>query len=574
MSGILCFADVTHELPAFATESESARARDSDGDIYGRGSTVMFKVLVSDPLAESGIDKLRRSPGIEVDVKLGLSPEQLQLIIGEYDALAVRSETKVTADILAAADRLKIIGRAGVGVDNIDVPAATQKGIVVVNSPDGNTLAAAELTVGLLLALARNIPAGDSTMKQGKWDRKKFVGTEIFGKTIGIVGLGRIGCSVAQRLKGFEVELIAYNPFATEEQTRSLGVEPVSLDDLLRRSDFITVHTPLNSDTRGMIGAEQIAMMKDGVRLVNCARGGVVDEAAVAEAVRSGKVGGIAFDVFSKEPPPPDNPILGLPNSITTPHLGASTEEAQIKVAVDVCEQIIDVLNGLPPKTAVNLPVISAEDLERLAPYQVLAAQIGSLQMQLARATVGSGRAISDVEVAFYGDLDGLPTSPITRAVVKGLMTPLLTDPVNEVNAPSLAEARGIKVVETTHEADHANHTCPIRVRARFANGEHTICGAVYDGAAHIVHIDGYRVDILPTGNMIVTAHHDQPGVIGKVGTLLGEHNINIAGMNVGRDSSGGRAIMVLLVDDPISPDLMSKIRVIPGMETAQLVSL
>jgi D-3-phosphoglycerate dehydrogenase len=533
----------------------------------------MFRVLVSDPLAESGIDKLKRSPGVEVDVKLGLTPEELLSIIGGYDALAVRSETKVTAEILAAADRLKIIGRAGVGVDNIDVAAATQKGIVVVNSPDGNTLAAAELTIGLLLALARNIPAGDSTMKQGKWDRKKFVGTEIFGKTIGIIGLGRIGCSVAQRLKGFEVELITYNPFATEEQTRSLGVEPVSLDDLLRRSDFITVHTPLNNDTRGMIGAAQIAMMKDGVRIINCARGGVIDEAAVADAVKSGKVGGIAFDVFSKEPPPPDNPILGLPNSITTPHLGASTEEAQIKVAEDVCEQIVDVLNGLPPKTAVNLPVISAEDLQRLAPYQLLASQIGSLQMQLARATGGSGRTISSIEVAFYGDLGGLPTAPITRAVVKGLMTPLLTDPVNEVNAPSLAEARGIKVVET-HAPAQTNHTCPISVRAHFVNGDHTICGDVYGDSARIVHIDGYRVDILPTGNMIVTAHHDQPGVIGKVGTLLGEHNINIAGMNVGRESSGGRAVMVLLVDDPISPELMGNIRSIPGMETAQLVSL
>jgi len=533
----------------------------------------MHKVLVSDPLAESGIEKLRKTPGVEVDVRLGLSPEELKSIIGEYHALAVRSETKVTAEVLSAATNLRIIGRAGVGVDNIDVAAATQKGVVVVNSPDGNTLAAAELTVGLILALARKIPAGDATMKAGKWDRKKFVGTELYGKTIGVVGLGRIGCAVAQRLKGFEVELIAYNPFATEEQTRSLGVEPVSLDDLLRRSDFISVHTPLNNETRGMISTEQIALMKDGVRLVNCARGGVIDEAAVAEAVKSGKIGGIAFDVFSKEPPDADNPILGLPNSITTPHLGASTEEAQTKVAVDVCEQIADVLSGLPPRTAVNLPVISAEDLARLAPFQTLASQIGSLQMQLARASRSTGKAIENVEVTFYGDMGGLPTAPITRAVVKGLMTPLLTDPVNEVNAPSLAAARGIKVVET-HEAAQANHSCPISVRARFANGEHTICGSVLDGVAHIVHIDGYRVDILPTGNMIVTAHHDQPGMIGKVGTLLGEHKINIAGMNVGREDSGGRAIMVLLVDDPISEELMGNIRAIPGMETAQLVSL
>jgi D-3-phosphoglycerate dehydrogenase len=299
----------------------------------------------------------------------------------------------------------------------------------------------------------------------------------------------------------------------------------------------------------------------------------VVDEEAIAEAVTAGKVGGVAFDVFSKEPPAPDNPIPGLANSITTPHLGASTFEAQIKVAEDVCEQIVDVLNGKPPRSAVNLPVISAEDMARLAPFQNLAAKIGSLQMQLARATGSAGKAISEVEVTFFGDLGGLPTSPITRAVVKGLMTPLLNDPVNEVNAPSLAEARGIKVVESNEPAS-SGHGCPISVRARFANGEHTICGSVYDGAAHIVHIDGYKVDILPTGNMIVTAHTDKPGMIGRVGTLLGEHSVNIAGMNVGRETSGGRAIMVLLVDDPISGDLMTKIREIPGMETAQLVTL
>lgn len=533
----------------------------------------MPKVLVSDPLSEAGIEKLRKTPGIEVDVRLGLSPDELKSIIGAYHALAVRSETKVTADILAAAENLQIIGRAGVGVDNIDVNAATQKGIVVVNSPDGNTLAAAELTVALLLALARKIPAGDASLRAGKWERKKFVGTEIYGKTVGIIGLGRIGCSVAQRLKGFEVELITYNPFATEEQTRKMGVEPVSLNDLLRRSDFITVHTPLNDDTRNLIGAAQIALMKDGVRIINCARGGIIDEAALAEAVKSGKVGGIAFDVFSKEPPPPDNPLLDLSNSVLTPHLGASTEEAQTKVAIDVCEQIADVLQGKPARTAVNLPAISAEDLARLAPYQTLATKIGSLQMQLAHATGAAGSAISEVEVAFYGDLDGLPTAPITRAVVKGLMTPLLNDPVNEVNAPSLAESRGIKVLET-HNPAQPNHTCPLAVRVHLPTGEHTICGTVYDGAAHIVHIDGYHVDILPSGNMIVTQHMDKPGIIGKIGTMLGEQGINIAGMNVGREATGGRAIMVLLVDDPISPELLQQICAIPGMESARLVTL
>ena len=319
----------------------------------------MPKVLVSDPLAEAGIAQLRANPDITVDVKLGLKPDELKAIIGEYDALAVRSETKVTADILAVADKLQIIGRAGVGVDNIDVSAATQKGVIVVNSPDGNTLAAAELTIGLMLALARKIPQGDATMKAGKWDRKKFVGSELYGKTVGIVGLGKIGYAVAQRLRAFEMQLIAYNPFVTEEETRSLGVEPVSLDDLVRRSDYITVHAPLNNDTRGLIGAAQFAAMKDGVRVINVARGGIIDEAALAEATRSGKVGGYAVDVFTQEPPDADNPLLAgdaAANSVLTPHLGASSEEAQIKVAVDVCEQIVDVLAGRSARTPVNTP--------------------------------------------------------------------------------------------------------------------------------------------------------------------------------------------------------------------------
>ncbi len=533
----------------------------------------MPKVLVSDPIAEVGVAPLRAIPGVEVDVRLGLKPEELKAIIGEYDALAVRSETKVTADILSAAHKLQIIGRAGVGVDNIDVAAATQKGVVVVNSPDGNTLAAAELTVGLLLALARKIPQGDATMRAGKWDRKKFVGTEICGKTVGIVGLGRIGSAVAQRLKGFEVELIAYNPYVPEEATRRIGVEPVSLDDLLRRSDFITIHTPLNNETRGLIGAAQFAMMKDGVRIINVARGGIVEEQALADALNSGKVGGFAFDVFSKEPPEPDNPLLNLPNSVITPHLGASSEEAQIKVAVDVAEQIADVLQGRPARTAVNLPAMSADEMERVAPYLKLGEKIGSLHMQLARDAAQSGRPINAVEVVFNGDFGGLPSGPVTRAVLRGLMTPGAAEAVNLVNAPYLAETRGIKVVEAQRDAV-PDHSCLLSVRAHLPGGDRTICGIVYSGQPHIVHIDGYHVDIVPEGNMVITQHTDRPGIIGRIGTLFGDNQINIAGMHVGREASGGRAIMVLMVDDAVSPDLIAKIKEIPGMERAQLVTL
>ena len=538
----------------------------------------MPKVLVSDPLAEAGIAKLRAVADIEVDVKLGLKPDELIAIIGEYDGLAVRSETKVTADILAAANKLQIIGRAGVGVDNIDVKAATQKGVVVVNSPDGNTLAAAELTVGLMLAVARKIPQGDATMKAGKWDRKKFVGSELYGKTVGIIGLGKIGYAVAQRLRGFEVELIAYNPFVSEAETRRLGVEPVSLDELVRRSDYITVHTPLNNETRGLIGAAQFAEMKDGVRIVNVARGGIIDEQALADAVRSGKVGGYAVDVFTKEPPEPENPLLAADvtaNSVLTPHLGASSEEAQIKVAIDVCEQIVDVLAGRPARTAVNLPAMSEADMQAVAPYLKLAEKIGSLHMQLARnsAEAGTTRPVESVEVLFNGDFGGVPTSPITRAVLRGLMTPGNAEGVNMVNAPFLAEAKGIKVVEAVRPATQ-DHTCLLTVVAHLPGGTRTLCGTVYDGEAHIVHLDGYHVDIIPTGSMIITQHNDAPGIVGKVGTLLGTNHVNIAGMNLGREAAGGRAVMVLLIDEPISPELLQEIRSIAGMEAAQLVTL
>ena len=533
----------------------------------------MPKVLVSDPIAEAGIAHLRAIPGVEVDVRLGLKPDELKAIIGDYDALAVRSETKVTADILSVANKLQIIGRAGVGVDNIDVTAATQKGIVVVNSPEGNTLAAAELACGLLLALARKLPQGDASLRAGKWERKKFVGTELYGKTIGVIGLGKIGRSVAQRMKSFEMEIVAYDPFATPESARRIGAELVSLDELYKRSDFITIHVPLNNDTRNMIGAAQLEQMKTGVRIVNCARGGIVDEQALADAVKSGKVAGAAFDVFSKEPPEPDNPLLALSENVVTPHLGASTEEAQINVAIDISEQIGDVLQGKPARSAVNLPAVSADEMIRVAPYIILGSKIGSLHTQLARETAGTGRPINAVEVVFSGEFTGIPTESITRAVLQGLLTPVLEDPVNLVNAPVLADARGIKVTETRTRAS-AEHSCLLSVRAHMPGGDRTICGTVHGDEIRIVHIDGYHVDIVPFGHIVITNHTDRPGIIGKVGTLLGDNKINIAGMQVGRESNGGRAIMALLVDDAISEEVMGDIRAIPGLEQAVLVAL
>ena len=530
----------------------------------------MPKVLVSDPIAEAGIEILRRIPNTTVDAKLGLKPEELKAIIGQYDALAVRSETKVTADILASAEKMQIIGRAGVGVDNIDVGMATRRGIVVVNSPEGNTLAAAELAVALLLALARKIPQADASLRAGKWERKKFVGTEIYGKTVGVIGLGKIGRNVAQRMKSFETAVVAFDPFATPEGARRIGVELVTLDVLLERSDFITIHVPLNDATRGMIGATQIARMKDGARIINCARGGIVDETALAEAIQSGKLDGVAFDVFSKEPPEADNPLLALSQNVVTPHLGASTEEAQVNVAIDIAEQISDVLQGKSARSAVNLPALSAEELTQVSPYLYLARQIGSLHTQLA---AGQGLTVESVEIIFNGDFSSMPTESITRATLQGIMSPMLEDPVNVVNAPILAEARGIKVTESFSKTSH-EHTCLLSVRAKTAKGERTICGTAYGQDARIVHIDGYHVDIIPNGHMIVTQHNDRPGIIGKVGTLLGENRINIGGMHVGRESVGNRAIMVLLLDEPISEALLGQICAMEGMETAQLVTL
>lgn len=533
----------------------------------------MPKVLVADPISEAGISHLRSISGVEVDVKLGLKPDELAEIIGEYTALAVRSETKVTADILAKATKLQIIGRAGVGVDNIDVPEATRRGIVVVNSPEGNTLAAGELTVALLLSLARKIPQADASVRAGKWERKKFVGTEVYGKTAGIVGLGKIGRVVAQRLKAFEMEIIAYDPFAVAENARLIGVELVSLEEIYKRSDFITFHVPLNNETRGMVGEAQFEMMKDGVRLVNCARGGVVNEAALADAIKNGKVAGVAFDVFSKEPIEAENPLLPFAENVLTPHLGASTEEAQVNVAIDIAEQIADVLQGKPARSAVNLPAVGAEEMLRVAPYLALSSKIGSLLTQLALDPRGAGSPIREVEVAFRGDFSSMPTESIVRAAIQGILTPMMDEPVNLVNAPILAKQRGMAITEK--HVDSLEHSCLLTVRATTSEGERTVSGTVYAGQdIRILDIDGFRVDLPPYGHIIVTQHNDQPGIIGNVGMLLGNNHINIAGMHVGRQTPGGQAIMALLVDDPISDELMSLIRAFPGMEKAQIVSL
>ncbi|MDR3708788.1 MAG: phosphoglycerate dehydrogenase [Capsulimonadaceae bacterium] len=527
---------------------------------------MLSRVLVSDPIANEGIEIL--SKAARVDVKTGLSKEELIAIIGDYDALAVRSETKVTAEVLEAAKNLKIIGRAGVGVDNIDVVRATERGILVVNSPEGNTIAASELTVAMLLALSRNIPQADAALRNGEWKRSKYVGVEVYKKTLGVIGLGKIGREVTRRLLAFGMQVLAYDPYVSDETARQLGVRLTDLETIYREADYITLHIPKTKDTAGMIGAKQLAIMKKGVRIVNVARGGLIDELALAEALKSGHVGGAAIDVYSTEPAAVDNPLLGLPNVVHTPHLGASTAEAQVNVAIDIAEQIVDVLAGNPARAAVNMPSVSHDVLSRLQPYLTLGEKIGSLLAQLA-----SGR-IDKVEVVFGGDFGDLPTVHIVRAVLKGVLDSVVPESVNYVNAPTVAQHRGIQVIESKRPAVD-DHTCLLTVRAYSGSVNREVCGTVFGrDDISIVHIDGFRVDIKPRGAMLVTEHNDRPGIIGKVGTLLGEKKINIGGMHVGRSGIGQRALMVLLIDEPVPAELVEDIKTLAGMESARQVQL
>ena len=524
----------------------------------------MPRVLVSDPIAKEGIEILEKH--FDVDVKIGMSKEELIAIIGEYDALAVRSETKATADVLEAAKKLKIIGRAGVGVDNIDVPVATQKGILVVNSPAGNTMAAAELTMALMLSLSRNIPQGHNSLRAGEWKRSKFVGNELYRKTLGVFGLGKIGSAVAKRALSFEMEVIGYDPFVSEDHARKMGIELVTFEELLKRSDYFTLHVPATKDTKGSIGTEQLAMMKTGVRIINVARGGIIDEAALAAAVEGGKVAGVAVDVFEKEPPPADNPLLKLDKAITTPHLGASTEEAQINVSVDVSEQIVDVLNGKPARSAVNMPALSAEVLAAVNPYMLLGQRIGSMASQLAEG------AIKSIEILYCGDLSGLETGPVSRSVLRGLLQPIMMESVNLVNAPVIAENRGIRITESKSAAPD-NYGNLLSVKIKTDKGDKIIEGTLFGkNDIRIVRIDEYQIDVVPDGAILVAKHIDKPGIIGRVGTLLGNEGINIAGMHVGREHAGSPALMVLNVDENIPEDVLANVLKIDGIETAVLV--
>ena len=527
----------------------------------------MPKVLVSDPIDQAGIDIL--SQVAQVEVNTGLPPEELVKIVSEYDALMIRSGTRVTKEVIDAGTQLKIIGRAGVGVDNVDVARATRQGIVVVNSPEGNTIAAAEHALAMMLALSRYIPDANHSVKEGKWNRKSFVGTEVYKKTLGIVGLGKIGSHVAVAAKAMGMKLIAYDPFISVERAEQLGCRLVDTDLLLREADYITLHIPKTSETANLINAEALAKMKPNARLINCARGGIVDEAALAEALKEGRIAGAALDVYANEPLQADSPLRQLGKEvILTPHLGASTAEAQVNVAIDVAEQIRDVLLGLPARSAVNIPGLYPDALEKLRPYLQLAETLGNLVGQLA------GGRVDLLNVRLQGELANNESQPVVVAALKGLLSQALRERVNYVNASIEAKERGIRIIET-RDASIRDYSGSLHLAAKGSLGDHSVTGALLgDGEIRITDIDEFPINVPPSRYMLFTRHRDMPGIIGKIGSLLGSFNVNIASMQVGRKIVRGDAVMVLSIDDPLPEGILNEISKVAGIREAYTVTL
>jgi len=526
-----------------------------------------MKVLASDKIAEVGL-KMLQDAGIEAEMKTGLPEEELVKIIPNYDALIVRSATKVTPKIIEAGKNLKIIGRAGVGVDNVDIPTATKNGVIVVNSPEGNTVAAAEHTWAMILAMARNIPQAHGKLKSGVWDKKSFGGVEVLNKTLGVVGLGKIGRRIVAYALGMGMKVIASDPFVTEEYAKSLGIELKDLETVIKESDFITFHIPKTKETLHMVNAEMIKKMKKGVRLVNVARGGIIDENALAEALKSGQVAAAALDVFETEPLPADSPLLGLDNVVVTPHLGASTVEAQVNVAVDVVEQVIEVLKGGAARSAVNIPSMRPELIAPVKPYISIAEKLGTLASQIVPG------AVSKITVAYSGEVAEHDVSPLTTTVLRGLLAPMMDVMVNFVNAPFIAKERGIEVIESKSK-EAKGFASLISVKVKTEKGDREVGGTSFIGIGdRLVSIDGYRVNADPSGFLLILSNIDKPGMIGKVGTALGQHNINIASMEVGRLKVGEKAVMVLNVDCAVSDKVRKELAKIDGIFGATMVKL
>jgi len=527
-----------------------------------------MKILICDPLAKQGIEILEREPDIRVDLKTSLGREELVARIPEYDGLIVRSSTKVTRDVIEAAIKLKVIGRAGVGVDNIDLDAATRKGIIVLNTPSANTISAAEHTIAMMLSLSRNIHLANHSLKSGEWNRRRFTGVEVFNKTLGVIGLGRIGTEVVKRAQGLGMKVLAFDPHLSREGAERLKVQLVQLDQLLRESDYITVHTPLTPETRGMIGEREFEMMKDGVRIINCARGGIIDEKALYNALVSGKVAGAALDVFEIEPPPPENPLLKLDNVLVTPHLGAATREAQVNVAVEVCSQVLKALRGEMVASAVNMPPIDPQTLKLLGPYMSLAEKLGLLQGQLIEGN------ISEITIDYAGEFFRGDLTPLTVAIEKGLLDPVLQETVNFVNAPFFIKQRGIKVMET-RSGEHPDFANLISVTVKTDSAIRTVAGTVYGKHdPRIVLLDEYHVNAVPYGHILLVYNDDRPGAIGTIGTILGRNNINIADMSVGRFQPGGKAVTVLNLDNPVPDHVLTQITAQPNILWARRAKL
>ena len=520
-----------------------------------------MKVLVSDNLGDVGIEMLEAEEGITVDVRTGLTPAELIAAIGDYDGLIIRSATQVTDDVLGAGNRLKVVGRAGIGLDNVDVAAATRHGVVVMNTPDGNVITTAEHAIAMLMALARNVPQGTTSLRVGRWDKKLLQGREICGKILGVIGFGKIGSIVADRARGLQLQVLVYDPHVNPERIEKAGFKTVELAELYRASDFITIHVPKLKDTMGMIDQAAFAQMKDGVMLVNCARGGIVRENDLYGAMQTGKVAGAALDVFEVEPPG-DLPLIAHDRLICTPHLGAATREAQTNVAVAVVSQIIAFLKQGVVTNAVNAPSVTGDLLKRLHPFLKLGAQIGCLMPQLVKG------AIKEVAIEYAGDFQGLDLSPVTTAIVKGILTPTVKDDVNSVNAAFLAKERGINVTVTaTSEADEFLNLVTVRVVT--TQMESKVAGTIYGKKdSRIVRINNFRLEMIPMAHMALIHNVDKPGAIGSIGTTLGNHDINIGRMQVGQEEEGNRNIVFLSTDTAIPADVLEALRQLPMVKS------
>ncbi|MSQ24768.1 MAG: phosphoglycerate dehydrogenase [Dehalococcoidia bacterium] len=517
-----------------------------------------MRVLVADPIAAEGISLLRAS-GIEVDIKTGLPSKELEAIINGYDGLIVRSETQVTEAVLTAGKALQVVGRAGVGVDNINVEAATRGGVLVVNAPTANTVAAAEHTVALMLALARHVAQANASLKSGKWDRKSFMGTQLRGKTLGIIGLGKVGSEVARRARSFEMRLIGMDPFVSKEFAQSLGVEIADKDQILRESDFLTLHVPMTASTKALLTAEDLAKAKPGLRIINAARGGLIDEQALFDAVQSGKIAGAAVDVFTVEPAK-DNPLFKSDKIIVTPHLGASTAEAQTQVAIEVVEQVLDVLRGRPARYAVNAPMLLPEALAVLAPFVDVGVFIGSVATQLTQGQMQS------IVIRYAGDIAQHDTALLKAAVIRGLLGPVSDERVNVVNAGLVAEQRGLRITEIKEAASEVYRNL-LSVELSTDSGKTVIAGTHNLGSVHIVQVNDYRIDVVASdGHMLFIENQDRPGMVGKVGTIAGESDVNISFMEVGRLTRRGQAMMVLGIDEAMPEAAVKRLLQIPGI--------